>query len=145
MFKGNLFSKRRYSEDFTMIAGPGITGDAPHDGKENKPDIPVAQQQSAPKTVAKAAAPKGSGKASEKEKVFKTKDKIKEAQGQPDGGVVVMEDAFDRLLVSNLHMFFNVKIYLYTRTTSKSHRLCGQNWQLWTHLSKRLWSSLPKP
>jgi hypothetical protein len=103
MFKSLISSKRISSEDFTMVAGPGITGDPPHDGKENKPDVHVpVQQQSATKTAVKPAATKIFGKTGEKQKALKTKEKVKEAFVQPDGAVV-MEDAFDRLLVSDLH------------------------------------------
>lgn len=99
MFKGLISSKRISSDDFIMVSGPGIAGEVPHFGKENKPDVSVMQQRSAPNTPVKPAAQKGSGKINEKHKTIKAKEKEKVTQNQPEEAVVT-EDAFDRLLVS---------------------------------------------
>jgi hypothetical protein len=122
MFKGLISSKKISSADFTMVTGPGVTWDAPHDGKENKPDVTVVQQQSPPKIAAKPVTPKGVGKTSEKHRTLKIKERVKEVQGQPDEAVV-MEDAFDRLLVSSLSIFFYIGNYvtLFSRMTFKFH------------------------
>jgi len=106
----------------------------------------VVQQQSSPVAVAKSAPSKGFGKSGDKHKTLKVKEKVKETQNQPDEPVV-MEDEFDRLLVSDLHIFFRVGIYalLFTRMAFRFPRLCDRNWQQWTQLSKRLCLSLLMP
>ncbi|KIM84160.1 hypothetical protein PILCRDRAFT_818481 [Piloderma croceum F 1598] len=80
-----------------MVSGPGITGEVPHFGKENKPDVSVMQQRSAPNTPVKPPAQKGFGKINEKHKTLKAKEKEMMTESQPEEAVVT-EDAFDRLL-----------------------------------------------
>ena len=99
MFKGLISSKRISSDDFIMVSGPGMTGEVPYFGKENKPDVSVMQQRSAPNTPVKPAAQKGLGKTNEKHKTLKAKEKEMVTQNQPEMAAVT-EDAFDRLLVS---------------------------------------------
>jgi hypothetical protein len=99
MFKGLISSKRISSDDFIMVSGPGITGEVPHFGKENKPDLSAMQQRSAPNTPVKPGAQKGFAKINEKPKILKAKEKEVVIQSQPEEAVVT-EDAFDRLLVS---------------------------------------------
>lgn len=138
MFKGLISSKRISSEDFTIVAGPGITRDPPYDDKENKPDVSVVQQQSAPKIAAKPMAPKAFGKASEKYRSLKSKEKMEEPRGQQDQ-VAGMEDAFDKLLVSvDLLILLRIWVFSmhYIRMTSRFHQLYDQNWQQWTRPSK---------
>lgn len=102
MFKAILPSKRISSSDFTMVAGPGITCDVPYNGKENKPDFVIPPQQGAIK-ASKPAPSKG--KSNDKHKTMKLKDK--ETEDQPNEPVM-MEDAFDRLLVSSSKIFLRL-------------------------------------
>lgn len=94
MFKGILPSKRIHSGDFTIVAGPGIPGEASV-GKENKPDLQAVSQQ----TTSKAAksSTKGPSKSGDKQ----TNGRSKEMGAQkPQSEDDAMKDAFDKLLVS---------------------------------------------
>ena len=98
MFKGILPSKRISSSDFTIIAGPGISGDVPQFGKEiqNQPDV-------IPQTALKSGkSTKGFSKSDEKEKTSKAKEKTpkaKEKGRDQSGEPIVTEEAFVKLLV----------------------------------------------
>jgi hypothetical protein len=108
MFKAILPSKRISSSDFTMVAGPGITGDGPYNGKENlRWEHPQQTAMKADKSVAS----KGLGKSSDRHKTMKLKDKETNDQSNEP---VVTEDAFDRLLVSALSTFPELCTHKYT-------------------------------
>ena len=98
MFKGILPSKRIQSGDFTMVAGPGISGDLPypaHVGKESQPDLQLASQPTNT-TIATKSAGKGA-KIGGKQKNGRTKESdAPKLQMEED----MTEDAFDKLLVS---------------------------------------------
>lgn len=75
-----------------MVTGPGVLGDVQLNGKENQPSDVIGQTTKA----SKAPATKGLGKG-EKLKGAKSKDKdVKNVSIES----VVVEDAFDRLMVS---------------------------------------------